>query len=99
MKQQSIEELERELDALSPKQAKETLEGVEVQATEEAKPEEYLVFTKYPITDDERKCFDRAVLDYNRRRHAVTGDPNPDDPEGFVAMDRKVQRMLRHIHR
>lgn len=100
MKQQSIEELERELNALSPKQAKETL--VEAQAsdtTEQANVndiplEEYLDFERYPITDDERKKLELALADYGRRRHAFSNDSDLDDIHDFVISLRTTQRML-----
>lgn len=88
----SADELKKELAAL---------EGMEAQAGKATEQdvnkiplEEYLDFDRYPITDDEMKRFDSAVLECNRRRHALQGDPDPDNPQGFVASERQVQRML-----
>lgn len=91
----SADELKKELAALESTKA--ATEQTAVQDVYTIPLEEHLDFTKYPITGDERKRFDLAVADYNRRRHAVPSDPNPDDIEGFVAMDRKVERALRYL--
>jgi hypothetical protein len=55
----SIEELERELNALSPKQAQETLDEAQSSDTSDIDPElaERLDFDKHPITVSERSGF------------------------------------------
>ncbi len=95
MKQKSIKAMEQELAALAG--TKPAPELSTKQDGNDNLSEDYLNFERHPITDDERKEFDRAVAEYNRRRHGLQGDPDPDNPDAFVATQRTVQRMLRHL--